>query len=81
MVSKFSTTLQKILNVVYTQNKKLLAEKEQYMTTLFDQMKEEEAKVCEARKVTRSDVENALFEKLNYVHTSHQEIKGMYCTW
>ena len=46
------------------------------MKTLFDQVKEEEAKLCEAKKVARSDVENSLLEKLNYVHTSHQEIKG-----
>ena len=59
------------------QNKKLLAEKEQYMKTLFDQVKEAEAKLNEAKKVARCDVENALLEKLNYVHTSHQEIKGI----
>jgi len=46
------------------------------LKTLYDQVKAEEAKVCEARKVTRSDVDTALFEKLNYIQMSHQEIKG-----
>jgi len=65
---------------IYIQNKKLLEEKEGYLQTLFEQVREQEANLRQARKVSRTEVEAALLEKMDYLNSSMQEIKGIVYT-
>ena len=46
------------------------------MKTLFEQFKEHEAKLQQARKVSHTEVEAALLGKMSYLHSSILEIKG-----
>lgn len=49
------------------------------MKTLFEQFREQEAKLRQARKVSHSEVEAALLGKMSYLNVSIQEIKGTHC--
>lgn len=55
----------------------MLEEKEGYMKLLFDQFREQEANIRQGKKVSHCDVETALLEKMGYLSSSIQEIKGM----